>query len=756
MAGDNFLRIRNDVAFSLINPDIIKIQDDLQGSLIQPAQAVGHQTGLQVRIAATHAGIVTRNNGFYLPDRMRKGASSFTDQYQKPVLLHHEDHKDPVGRIIRSGYVDTSGSIQDKYVGKVVRDKRGKEIGTITEQLLLDFNSGKMPFGQQVDVIRNLFKDALLDDNSYDGLGHIQIVANITDQDAISKLLDGRYITGSVGATTDRALCSICKQDWTEDGQCEHKPGGIYDSAKCFIIAGNLFYDEYSFVNVPADRHSKVLELNYNGITDSVEVVDDYKGRVYEVRLEFPQYDSLNQEVNFMGKKTKKVADSTETPEVEVENVTDEATTQETDTSVQDEANPKPDESGETTVEDDTTTEGNTEVQDEAAPAEGEVQDQATSAEPDAQEEKFEDFLERVLTADSMTADEEDKLYDALWAEVEGAIKDGELNAELVGDAKLSSEKRKKLAKSTFCGPNRSFPVPDCAHVTAAKRLIGRYKGEGNKDSIMACVDRKAKAMGCGSSKKSDSTKTQDAVVKTDDSMHAARIMHMVLATLEENQYSGDKAPLADDEKNMLRGILKRLSGVVGKDEFTGALVEEDLAIDPTSEQALCDEVARMEEAVGDLTDQLAAVRKEYTALYQDMETLQDALVEEKTKTRKVQEAHLSTLVTLRDGKAEDKNWTTLTDEGVTSELTRLTDEVDMVKITDKLGDGMSRNPQESVDDPSEVTDNVNQERLSVANIQKIEEHFTKLLFTRGKQAAEAYRARMVREGYLPNPTENN
>jgi hypothetical protein len=69
MAGDNFLRIRNNVAFSLVSPEIIKIQDDLGGSLLQPEQAIqaGQEAmGLQVRIAATHAGIVTRNNGFYL------------------------------------------------------------------------------------------------------------------------------------------------------------------------------------------------------------------------------------------------------------------------------------------------------------------------------------------------------------------------------------------------------------------------------------------------------------------------------------------------------------------------------------------------------------------------------------------------------------------------------------------------------------------------------------------------------------------
>ena len=65
-------------------------------------------------------------------------------------------------------------------------------------------------------------------------------------------------------------------------------------------------------------------------------------------------------------------------------------------------------------------------------------------------------------------------------------------------DAKLSTASRKKLKGSTFCGPGRSFPVPDCAHVTAARRLIGRYKGSGSHASILSCVSRKSKALGCG------------------------------------------------------------------------------------------------------------------------------------------------------------------------------------------------------------------------------------------------------------------
>ena len=67
--------------------------------------------------------------------------------------------------------------------------------------------------------------------------------------------------------------------------------------------------------------------------------------------------------------------------------------------------------------------------------------------------------------------------------------------------ARLSSAERKKLKGSTFCGPKRSFPVPDCAHVTAAKRLIGRYKGTGDKGKIMSCVEGKEKSLDCETKK---------------------------------------------------------------------------------------------------------------------------------------------------------------------------------------------------------------------------------------------------------------
>lgn len=68
---------------------------------------------------------------------------------------------------------------------------------------------------------------------------------------------------------------------------------------------------------------------------------------------------------------------------------------------------------------------------------------------------------------------------------------------------KLTTKDRKKMNKSTFCGPDRSFPVPDCKHVAVAKTYLARSKfSKSAKKKIAACINRKAKQLGCNVSKK--------------------------------------------------------------------------------------------------------------------------------------------------------------------------------------------------------------------------------------------------------------
>ena len=66
-------------------------------------------------------------------------------------------------------------------------------------------------------------------------------------------------------------------------------------------------------------------------------------------------------------------------------------------------------------------------------------------------------------------------------------------------DAKLSTSARNKLSESAFCGPGRSFPAHDKAHVTAGLRLLNRSNfSESTKDKIKACLYRKGKKYGIG------------------------------------------------------------------------------------------------------------------------------------------------------------------------------------------------------------------------------------------------------------------
>jgi len=659
-----------------MNPELVRVKDDFDNKKGVFLDSITDQDvkGLKVRIAATHAGIVTRNNMFYLPDKLKKGASTFTRDYNKPVLLHHDEHRDPIGRVIDSFYVDTSRFIRDNYSNVTIKDGSGHELN-VTDEVIQSFCDGTMPFGMQVELIRNLFSRSVkdgsspLDNKSYEGLGHVQIIANITDEDAIQKFLDGRYLTGSVGATTDKAICSVCKQDWIEDGPCEHEPGNIYDDMKMVLIAGNFSYDEYSVANTPADRHSKVLELYYNGNVKNIEIKNEYVGDTHEICLEFPQYDSMSEEESHSMSKKKeveKVQDSTKKKEqLEVE----EAAKAKGDTSTSDDKN---------------------------------VQDSESEEE---KPESVEDFFKRLETVESLTEEDVEKLYDLSW---EGA------DEELVKDAKLSTAKRKKLSKSTFCGPDRSFPVNDSAHYTAALRLLDRYNGPGDKKAIKASIMRKGRAMGCVKKNK-----------KAKDGLEHARMLHMVTNVMEEHMWAktylekdGKEPMLAEEEVKSLGSILKRLAGMVGKDNFAKSIsVDESQELKDVvkvfQDADLLEEIISLEDSLGDIREEFEeakdtrdALREEYDLLQGEVDSLRDELIDEKKRLRDSKIDKLDFFVALKDGVAkEDEDrmvkFQELTDEAVDAKLEELTKEVDINKIADKLSDGTSRTPEGSVGDPT-------------------------------------------------------
>jgi hypothetical protein len=65
-----------------------------------------------------------------------------------------------------------------------------------------------------------------------------------------------------------------------------------------------------------------------------------------------------------------------------------------------------------------------------------------------------------------------------------------------IEEAKLSYAERKNLPASAFCGPNRSYPAHDAAHVRNALARLHFVKSPAIRAKIMACLRRRAKKFG--------------------------------------------------------------------------------------------------------------------------------------------------------------------------------------------------------------------------------------------------------------------
>ena len=217
--------------FELIDniPVTLKFKDDKKKSiLLDSKQEVKSGYSLICEVNATHAGTLI-NNRIYPPESMKKGIRTWTAPYKKPVLTNHDDTKDPIGRVISGKYIS---------------------------------NPNRMDITNYKPILRES-----------EGYGYQRLTIKITDQEAIQKILDGRYETVSVRMSTDHCYCSICNSDWSgEGGPCEHTPGTKYDNKLAYITTGDLTYRELSFVNIPADEYAGVKEAIISEQKDHSEV----------------------------------------------------------------------------------------------------------------------------------------------------------------------------------------------------------------------------------------------------------------------------------------------------------------------------------------------------------------------------------------------------------------------------------------------------------------------------------------------------
>lgn len=78
------------------------------------------------------------------------------------------------------------------------------------------------------------------------------------------KLLFPKMSFSSVGGIIKKSNCSICKQPYSK---CNHIKGRLYNGELCVREITEMDLEEVSLVDVPANKHCRVLSTSYEGKT---------------------------------------------------------------------------------------------------------------------------------------------------------------------------------------------------------------------------------------------------------------------------------------------------------------------------------------------------------------------------------------------------------------------------------------------------------------------------------------------------------
>ncbi len=232
-------------------------------SMFQDAEE--DQSFLKVETISTHSGLLI-NNRCYPGVNMRRSVKTWltadkggTAEYERPMLVNHNHYGKAIGRITAAKFTATAkgSAFKNDFLTPVVID-RGEKVS--------------MP-----------------------GSGFITTESILTDQDAIEAVLKGEFKSTSVSFSTDKAICSICGNDYLGDGDrwCGHWPGNSYDievkvgkktktvSMFCYAITGIMYFREQSYVNMPADAAAQTVKMekinldNVDGDCYSIRTVSD-------------------------------------------------------------------------------------------------------------------------------------------------------------------------------------------------------------------------------------------------------------------------------------------------------------------------------------------------------------------------------------------------------------------------------------------------------------------------------------------------
>ena len=192
-------KLEQNVEISFRDDTIADLQESFKKISLTESEGATSKK-LIVTVEGIHTGM-TKNKTFYPGNTLEASVPTWTTPHAKPVLKNHNEYSEPLGRIIHAEYMEST--LTDKFT--------------------------------------------------------VRLKLEITDEEAIKKVLDGRYLTLSVGGSADKVTCSVCSKDLVSEGYCGHRRGQSYEGKEAYWMIANYTGDEISFVNMPADVHAQVI-----------------------------------------------------------------------------------------------------------------------------------------------------------------------------------------------------------------------------------------------------------------------------------------------------------------------------------------------------------------------------------------------------------------------------------------------------------------------------------------------------------------
>lgn len=217
---------------------------DFSKSNIDFSESFNSKHGLIIEVAAIHEGLTSNYNN-YSATELEKSLQSWVEPYPKPIILNHDLNTEPIGRVI----------------------------------------AARM-------------------DKESDGSPFVRLQIAITDPVAAQKVMDKRYLTGSVGGRAGKAVCSISGEDLASEDDSgrprvpKYKRGKVYKGRLAYIDMQEISFKEYSFVNQPADQKSGVRSTKVIDGNVSVSNSDDWVARSSAFVLSMDNEDIISIEEN--------------------------------------------------------------------------------------------------------------------------------------------------------------------------------------------------------------------------------------------------------------------------------------------------------------------------------------------------------------------------------------------------------------------------------------------------------------------------